>query len=83
MYSVVQSYIDEAKNAGADTFVSGCIDYHTLTDAPDQKSQKINLIEAGHFFTEHPVCSVLRDFVLEMDPNIECDVYCSNAIKAI
>ena len=75
--------ISEAKRMGADTFVSGRLDYHSMTDAPDQKIQKINLIEAGHFFTEDPVCSALRDFTLEIDSNIECDIYCSNTIKAI
>ena len=75
--------ISVAKRAGADTFVSGRLDYHSMTDAPDQKVQKMNLIEAGHFFTEDPVCSVLRDFVLEIDSKIECDIYCSNVIKVI
>ena len=69
--------------AGADTFVSGRLDYHSMTDAPDQKVKKMNLIEAGHFFTEDPVCSVLRKFVLDIDPILECDIYSSNTIKAI
>ena len=75
--------VSEAKRMGADTFVSGRLDYHLMTDAPDQRVQRMNLIEAGHFFTEDPVCSVLRDFVLEIDSSVECDIYCSNIIKAI
>ncbi len=75
--------VSEAKRMGADTFVSGRLDYHSMTDAPDQKLQRMNLIEAGHFFTEDPVCSVLRDFVFEIDSSVECDIYCSNIIKAI
>ena len=75
--------IPEARRAGADTFVSGRLDYHSMTDAPDQKVKKMNLIEAGHFFTEDPVCSVLRDFTLEIDSNIECEIYSSNAIKVV
>ena len=75
--------ISEAKRAGADTLVSGRLDYHSMTDAPDQRVKRINLIEAGHFYTEDPVCLALRDFVLEIDPSIECDIYCSNVIKAI
>lgn len=75
--------ISEAKRMGADTLVSGRLDYHSMTDAPDQKVQKMNLIEAGHFFTEDPVCEVLCDFVLKIDPSIKCDIYCSNVIKTI
>lgn len=75
--------LSEAKSMGADTLVSGRLDYHSMTDAPDQRVQRMNLIEAGHFFTEDPVCSVLKEFVLEIDPSLECDVYCSNVIKAI
>ena len=75
--------LGEAKRAGADTFVSGRLDYHSMTDAPDQKVQKMNLLEAGHFYTENPVCLVLRRFVLDIDSTIECDIYSSNIIKAI
>ena len=75
--------LGEAKRLGADTFVSGRLDYHSMTDAPDQKVKKMNLIEAGHFFTEDPVCSVLRKFVLDIDPILECDIYSSNTIEAI
>ena len=78
-----EDLIAEAKRMGADTFVSGRLDYHLMTDAPDQKIQKMNFIEAGHFFTENPVCEVLRGFVLDIDSKIECDIYCSNIIKAI
>lgn len=76
-------FIAEARMAGVDTFVSGRLDYHSMTDAPDYKASKMNLIEAGHFYTEDPVCAVLRDFVLEIDSTILCDLFCSNAIKAI
>ena len=44
--------------AGADTYVSGELGHHPMTDAPDMG---INLIEAGHFYTEEPVCEVLAE----------------------
>lgn len=75
--------INDARAAGADTFVSGRIDYHPMTDEPDRTSKAINLVEAGHFYTEQPVCSVLRDFIREIDEDIECDITNSNRIKAI
>jgi dinuclear metal center YbgI/SA1388 family protein len=78
-----RDFIAAAKSAGADTYLSGRLDYHSMTDAPDAIDRPINLIEAGHFYTENPVCEVLRRFVADADLSVECDVYCSNVIKAI
>ncbi len=72
--------IDAAKAAGADTYVSGNLGYHALTDAPENG---INLIEAGHFFTEQPICSVLGQMVTGMDPSIECVQFYSDRILCI
>ena len=77
------SFITAARNKGADTFVSGDIGYHALTDAPDFKLAPVNLIEVGHFFSEHPVCEVLRSMIEEIAPDVECDIYFSNIVKAI
>ncbi len=66
--------------AGADTFVSGRLGYHGMVDAPENE---INLIEAGHFFTEYPVCTRLSDMVREADACIETKIIFSNKIKAI
>ena len=76
-------FISLARNMGADTFISGRLDYHTMTDAPDWSSAPVNLIEAGHFYTEHPVCEVLKKFVFEIDASLEAEVYFSNVIKSI
>ena len=75
--------IEAARAAGADALISGRLDYHPMTDAFDFNERNITLIEAGHFYTENPVCEVLRRFVADADLSVECDVYCSNAIKAI
>ena len=77
------SFITAARDKGADTFVSGDIGYHALTDAPDFKSAPLNLIEVGHFYSEHPVCSVLADMVHSIAPELACDIYFSNVVKAI
>lgn len=69
-----------AMAAGADTFVSGRLGYHSMVDAPDMG---INLIEAGHFYTEDPVCAFLRELLLGIDANIKCDIFYSNKIKLI
>ena len=64
--------------AGADTFVSGELSHHPMTDAPDMN---INLIEAGHFYTEEPVCKVLCQILTEL--GIEAIHYNSNKTKVI
>lgn len=77
------SFISAARDLGADTYLSGTLDYHAMTDAPDFKLAPLNLVEAGHFFTEHPVCYALKEFIFEIDESIECDIYFSNVIKAV
>ncbi len=74
------SFVSAAKAAGADTYVSGTIGYHALAAATEDG---INLIEAGHFFTEHPVLSVLASFVKEADPSVETVIFSSDEIGVI
>lgn len=69
-----------AQATGADTFVSGELKYHQLCDAPEAG---MNLIEAGHFFTEFPVTGVLENILKALDPAITCDIYNGNTVKTI
>lgn len=64
-----------AISAGADTYLSGELKHNYLTDAPDMG---INLLAAGHFYTEDPVCSVLRDWILQAAPQAEVAITNSN-----
>lgn len=73
-------YIREARAAGADTYISGEIGYHNMVDSADIG---INLIEAGHYYTENPSLVSLAKIVSEADSQIECEFYESNAIKQI
>ena len=66
--------------AGADTYVSGELGYHHLTDAPDGE---INLIEAGHFYTEFPVCERIAELVCSADASIKCEIFNSDRTKVI
>ena len=75
--------IEAARATGADTFVSGRLDYHPMTDGAERISSPMNLIEAGHFYTEQPVCEVLKRMIESIDGNICCHIYSSNVIKAI
>lgn len=72
--------IAAANASGADTYVSGRLGYHAMTDAPECG---MNLIEAGHFYTEFPVCEKLRELVKQADADIECEIFFSNKIELI
>lgn len=72
--------VEAAKSAGADTYVSGELKYHQLTDAPEDR---INLITAGHFHTEFPVCQALKQLLSELDPTIEAEIYDNYKIQTI
>lgn len=74
------SYIQTAARAGADTYLSGEIGYHNLTDCKDAG---INLVEAGHYFTENPSLKNLAKIVCEADASIKCDFFESNVINHI
>lgn len=71
-------FVGDAIRAGADTYLTGTLSYHDLADADDNI---INLIEAGHFFTEHPVCEMFAKTLRDM--GIDTDVYNSNRIRTI
>ena len=66
--------------AGADTYVSGEIKHSYMVEAPENN---INIIAAGHFFTEQPVCEVLRDMIKKIDGDIECEIFWSDAVKTV
>lgn len=55
--------IDAAILAGADTLLTGDASYNAVLDAAESG---LNVIEAGHYYTEAPVLAVLADEVLPM-----------------
>ena len=73
-------FISEAIMLGADAYVSGELGHHPMTDAPDMN---ITLIEAGHFYTEQPVCEVLCEMIKKIDGSVVCEIYSSNRTVAI
>lgn len=75
-----KSFISAAKRTGADTFVSGRIGYNNMVEAEELG---INLIEAGHFFTEDPICDRLSELICAADGNIETVYMKSCALKLI
>jgi dinuclear metal center YbgI/SA1388 family protein len=53
--------------AGCDTFVTADVRYNQFWDA---RNLGINLIDAGHFHTENPVCVYLADKLREAFPDV-------------
>lgn len=72
-----KDFIPDAVAAGADAYVSGRLGYHAMLDAP------ICLIEAGHYYTERPVASVLARMAEAIDPNVQTEVYTPNRLTFI
>ena len=61
-------YEAEVKAAGCDTFVTADLKYHQFLDARD-----INLLDAGHFPTEDPVCEVLIQYMTAKFPELTAE----------
>ena len=75
-----KSYVGAALKAGADTFVSGRIGYNVMAEAGEMG---INLIEAGHFFTEQPVTQFFQTILHRLDSDMYIEIMDSNVIKLI
>lgn len=58
---------DAAIAAGCDTFVTSDLSYHQFVDA---KVKGVNLIDAGHFPTEDPVCGAVIAFLSRRFPGL-------------
>ena len=65
---------------GADTYVTGEMKHHQLLAASDFN---MNLVCAGHFFTEYPVCFFLRETVRSICSDVEIETFFSNHITEI
>lgn len=61
----------EAKQAGADLFLTGDAKHHEILDAAECG---ISVAAAGHFYTEHPAVLSLKDRVQAQFPETECIV---------
>ena len=59
-------YISQAIALGCDTFVTSDIKYHDFLDA-----NGINLIDAGHFETENPICEAIKAYLDGRFPGLE------------
>lgn len=62
------SEIMDAIHAGCDTFVTSDIKYNQFWDAYDNG---LNLIDAGHFYTENPITSYLAEKIGAKFPEVQ------------
>lgn len=61
----------QAIAAGCDTFVTADVRYNQFVDARDLG---LNLIDAGHFHTENPVCTVLAGIIRAKFPQLQVEI---------
>lgn len=65
------SELMDAYHAGCDTFVTSDVKYNQFWDARDLG---LNLIDAGHFYTENPVTACLAEKIAAAFPDLEVKI---------
>ena len=75
-----KDYVKDAIAVGADTYLSGRLSYNVMEEAADMG---INLVEAGHYFTEFPITAFFSSLVSRVDGNAYIEIADSNMIKLI
>ena len=65
------SELMDAHRAGCDTFVTSDVKYNQFWDATDLG---MNLIDAGHFYTENPVTACLAEKIAAAFPEVEVKI---------
>ncbi len=66
-----------AAASGADTYLTGELKHHERLQAADLN---MNLLAAGHFFTEYPVCAFIEKTVAGICPEAEIKTVFSNTV---
>lgn len=67
-----------AKKAGADVFLTGDITYNWFVEA---YRMNFSVIDAGHYFTEFPVCKTLERIINTACPDVSTQIYPEYPIK--
>lgn len=65
------SELMDAHHAGCDTFVTSDVKYNQFWDAKDLG---LNLIDAGHFYTENPITACLAEKIAAAFPEVEVKI---------
>ena len=72
-----KDFVAAALSTGADTYLSGRIGYNIMVEAPEMG---INLLEAGHYFTETHITAFFAELTAEIIPEAVCEEFSSNVI---
>ena len=75
-----KSYVKDAIEMGADTYLSGRIGYNVMEEAVEMG---INLIEAGHYATEFPVTGFFSHLLTKIDPKITVETVGSYMLRTL
>ena len=75
-----KDFVKDAIKAGADTLVSGRLSYNVMAEGPEMG---INLIEAGHFFTEQPIVDFFCERLMDFDSVLYVERAVSNLLKEL
>lgn len=73
-----KDFLKDALRMGADVFLTGELGHHAFTDAI---GSNMNLVEAGHFYTEQPVCKTLLSLIRTIDDTIQVQIHRQYAVK--
>jgi len=73
-------FVEAARAAGADLFLSGRIGYHRMLDGAEEG---MTLIEAGHYATEFPITAYLAELTRRAGPAIETEIYETDVIRTV
>ena len=73
-------FVEDARRAGADLFISGRIGYHRMLDACEGG---MALLEAGHYFTEREVIYYFAALIKQADPDIEIVTYAPKSLALV
>ena len=75
-----KDFVAAALSSGADTYLSGRIGYNVMVEAPEMG---INLLEAGHYFTETHITAFFAELTNEILPSAETEEFASNVIACL
>lgn len=75
-----KDFVADALKMGADTYVSGRLSYNVMEEAAEMG---INLIEAGHYYTELPITEYFSEIITALDSDIYTEIADSNMIRSI
>ncbi len=68
------------KAAGADTYLTGELKYHQTISAGEYE---MNLVSAGHFYTEYPVTEFLSEQAKTLCPDADIEIFFSDRVEVI